>query len=81
MLFRSAADYSTTGSFAGLFLLSTTDPATGSAWVLSALDSLECGVVEKDGTNKTRWTSGCIMVDYTPASATTNFLTLMGVGT
>ena len=41
-----------------------TDPATGVAWTVSGLNSVEIGVVEKESINKTRITGIYLMVDF-----------------
>lgn len=46
-----------------------TDPATGTTWLVSALDSVETGVQEDETTDRTRLTRTSIQVDYTPAAA------------
>ena len=49
---------------AGLY---ETDPATGLAWELSALDSIEVGMVENHTTRKTNCTAMYAMVEFIPA--------------
>ena len=72
--FRSASTDSDSSSFTGGTLIRyakiyDTDPATSSAWVLSALDSIEAGAVEKSTTQIANMFSAGAMVDYIPAAA------------
>jgi len=46
----------------------STDPATGSAWVLSALDSVEVGMVEGSSLDETRFSTAHMFVDYVPST-------------
>lgn len=54
---------STTSSYACYNRISETDPATGSAWTDSALDTIESGIVEQSSTSRSRITMCCAMVD------------------
>jgi hypothetical protein len=72
-----------TSSFISSVKLNPTDPNTGSAWTLSALDSIECGVKKTDaGISSPHCTAIYSMVDYTPgaAAATRHSLPYLGVG-
>lgn len=60
----------TTGSgYLEYGMIRDTDPATGSAWLVSALDNWEVGIRERS-TNLTRLTSIYAMVSYTPQAVT-----------
>lgn len=45
-----------------------TDPATGSSFTSSALADLQCGLIERSTTNKTRVTFTGVVVDYVEAT-------------
>ena len=66
----TASIYVPTTAYVLLRKLYNTDPATAAAWVLSALDSVEVGAVEKDTGTRSRWTAGGLMVEYVPAVST-----------
>lgn len=60
----NGSDRITTTTVGAGQIIHTVDPADSLAWSLGDLDNLEVGVVERDGTNRTRWTSGYVMVDF-----------------
>ncbi len=63
----AASNYTTTSAYVLISKIFDTDPATSSAWVLGALDSIETGSVNKDATNLSRMTLTAAMVDFTPS--------------
>lgn len=46
--------------------LEATDPATGSAWTAAGVDGVECGLIEKSTTDRSRITFIGAVVDYVP---------------
>lgn len=91
---RSGSTDSTNGtnssvaaSYSDFSRILDTDPATSSAWTVSALNSIEVGAVEQQAsTLMTRMTAAYAMVDYAPSAAEPTVMTpiptflLMGVG-
>lgn len=63
----TAADYVPTSTYTGISKLYTTNPATGAAWAVSAIDSIECGS-QTPSSAQFRMTFTCVMVMFTPQS-------------
>jgi hypothetical protein len=72
---NDTANLNLSTSYAMVAKVYTTDPATSSAWALSALDSVQVGV-EANAAVEHRCTMLCAMVLFTPAS---NANTIQGV--
>jgi len=64
-----APNYNAGASYAAIFKLFTTDPATSAAWLLPALDSIEVGGVSSNTSYQIRGTMFCALVWYIPAGA------------
>lgn len=59
--------YASTSSYAGICHIFDTNPATGAAWAVAALDAIEAGAVNQSVGFQTRMTATYAMVDYTPS--------------
>lgn len=66
-----ATGFPTSTSYILYSKIGDVDPATGSAWVVSALDSIETGAVENALVNTSRMTFTAAMVDYQPGGTPT----------
>lgn len=61
--------FSTGSAYEYIASLASTDPATGSAWTVSAISSVQPVVEERSTTRKSRITTMFLFVDYTTAPA------------